>query len=189
MRKGERTLMTGPSGSGKSTLFRAIAGIWPFGAGSIAIPARATLMMLPQRPYFPVGSLHGRSSIPAKEGTFTTAKSAGARSGGIAEARVAARRKWRTGTGRCRSASNSASGSRARCCTRRSICSSTKQRPRSMNLRRRRCIACSGEIAGNHHRLDRPSLDARRLPPAQCQARPRRRSNSCAGGPVKRESE
>ena len=39
LRKGERTLMTGPSGSGKSTLFRAIAGIWPFGAGSIAVPA------------------------------------------------------------------------------------------------------------------------------------------------------
>ena len=38
---GERTLVTGPSGSGKSTLFRAIAGIWPFGNGSITIPAKA----------------------------------------------------------------------------------------------------------------------------------------------------
>ena len=70
-RKGERTLMTGPSGSGKSTLFRAIAGIWPFGAGSVAIPAGATLMMLPQRPYFPVGSLQGAVEYPAKEGAFT----------------------------------------------------------------------------------------------------------------------
>src|SRR5205814_5805132 len=43
----ERTLVIGPSGAGKSTLFRAIAGIWPFGSGSIAIPAKATLMMLP----------------------------------------------------------------------------------------------------------------------------------------------
>jgi putative ATP-binding cassette transporter len=40
LRAGERTLLTGPSGSGKSTLFRAIAGIWPFGSGSIAIPAK-----------------------------------------------------------------------------------------------------------------------------------------------------
>ncbi|QWG12497.1 ABC transporter ATP-binding protein/permease [Bradyrhizobium sediminis] len=71
LRKDERTLVTGPSGSGKSTLFRAIAGIWPFGAGSIAIPAKATLMMLPQRPYFPVGSLHGAVEYPGKEGTFT----------------------------------------------------------------------------------------------------------------------
>jgi vitamin B12/bleomycin/antimicrobial peptide transport system ATP-binding/permease protein len=71
LRKGERTLMTGPSGSGKSTLFRAIAGIWPFGAGSIAVPAGATLMMLPQRPYFPTGSLRGAVEYPAREGTFT----------------------------------------------------------------------------------------------------------------------
>jgi vitamin B12/bleomycin/antimicrobial peptide transport system ATP-binding/permease protein len=77
-RKGERTLMTGPSGSGKSTLFRAIAGIWPFGAGSIAVPASATLMMLPQRPYFPVGSLRGAVEYPAKEGAFTDSQIAGA---------------------------------------------------------------------------------------------------------------
>ena len=36
----ERTLVTGPSGAGKSTLFRAIAGVWPFGSGSIAIPGK-----------------------------------------------------------------------------------------------------------------------------------------------------
>ena len=71
LRKDERTLVTGPSGSGKSTLFRAIAGIWPFGTGSIAIPAKATMMMLPQRPYFPVGSLHSAIEYPGKEGTFT----------------------------------------------------------------------------------------------------------------------
>jgi vitamin B12/bleomycin/antimicrobial peptide transport system ATP-binding/permease protein len=68
LRSGERTLLTGPSGSGKSTLFRAIASIWPFGTGSIAIPATATLMMLPQRPYFPVGSLQAAIVYPA-EGT------------------------------------------------------------------------------------------------------------------------
>ena len=74
LRKGERTLLTGPSGSGKSTLFRAVAGIWPFGAGSIAVPAGATLMMLPQRPYFPTGSLRGAVEYPAKAGTFTDAQ-------------------------------------------------------------------------------------------------------------------
>ncbi len=71
LRKGERTLMTGPSGSGKSTLFRAIAGIWPFGAGSITVPAGATLMLLPQRPYFPTGSLRGAVEYPSTQGTFT----------------------------------------------------------------------------------------------------------------------
>ncbi|MEH2529540.1 putative ATP-binding cassette transporter [Bradyrhizobium sp. AZCC 1588] len=72
LRQGERTLVTGPSGSGKSTLFRAIAGIWPFGSGSIAVPAGATLMMLPQRPYFPTGTLRAAVEYPAKEGAFTS---------------------------------------------------------------------------------------------------------------------
>jgi vitamin B12/bleomycin/antimicrobial peptide transport system ATP-binding/permease protein len=71
IRADERTLVTGPSGAGKSTLFRAVAGIWPFGSGSIAIPARATLMMLPQRPYFPVGSLQAAIVYPAEAGAFS----------------------------------------------------------------------------------------------------------------------
>jgi vitamin B12/bleomycin/antimicrobial peptide transport system ATP-binding/permease protein len=70
LRHGERTLITGPSGSGKSTLFRAIAGIWPFGDGAVTIPAGATLMMLPQRPYFPIGTLHAAVSYPAAPGAF-----------------------------------------------------------------------------------------------------------------------
>jgi putative ATP-binding cassette transporter len=68
---GERVLVTGPSGSGKSTLFRALAGVWPFGKGEISVPANATLMMLPQRPYFPVGSLRGALAYPAAENTFS----------------------------------------------------------------------------------------------------------------------
>ena len=64
-------MLTGPSGSGKSTLFRAIAGIWPFGTGSIAIPAQAALMMLPQRPYFPVGTLRAAIAYPAEASAFS----------------------------------------------------------------------------------------------------------------------
>jgi putative ATP-binding cassette transporter len=69
--RNERTLVTGPSGAGKSTLFRAIAGIWPFATGAIDIPADATLMMLPQRPYFPIGSLHGAIAYPAEAAAFS----------------------------------------------------------------------------------------------------------------------
>jgi putative ATP-binding cassette transporter len=72
IRSDERTLVTGPSGAGKSTLFRAIAGIWPFGSGSIAIPAKARLMMLPQRPYFPVGSLKAAIVYPAEADAFSS---------------------------------------------------------------------------------------------------------------------
>jgi putative ATP-binding cassette transporter len=67
---GERTLITGPSGSGKSTLLRAIAGIWPFGDGAVTVPAAASLMMLPQRPYFPIGSLHAAITYPAEAAAF-----------------------------------------------------------------------------------------------------------------------
>ena len=72
LRTSERTLVTGPSGAGKSTLFRAIAGIWPFGNGSIAIPASATLMMLPQRPYFPIGALQAAIVYPAEADAFSS---------------------------------------------------------------------------------------------------------------------
>ena len=70
MRAGERVLLTGPSGSGKSTLFRAIAGIWPFGSGRIHVPKDARLLTLPQRPYFPVGTLATAVTYPAEPGTF-----------------------------------------------------------------------------------------------------------------------
>lgn len=71
LRAGERTLVTGPSGSGKSTLFRAIAGVWPFGDGIIATPSGATVMMLPQRPYFPIGSLQAAIVYPGETGSFS----------------------------------------------------------------------------------------------------------------------
>lgn len=74
IRAPERVLVTGPSGSGKSTLFRAVAGIWPFGTGSIFIPEKAKLMMLPQRPYFPVGILHDAVVYPAAPGAFDPAQ-------------------------------------------------------------------------------------------------------------------
>jgi putative ATP-binding cassette transporter len=69
--KGDRVLVTGPSGSGKSTLFRAIAGIWPFGSGSVTVPHDARVMMLPQRPYFPVGTLMAAVAYPAETGAFS----------------------------------------------------------------------------------------------------------------------
>jgi putative ATP-binding cassette transporter len=67
---GDRVLVTGPSGAGKSTLFRAIAGIWPFGSGTVSIPRGVKVMVLPQRPYFPVASLEGAVTYPAARGAF-----------------------------------------------------------------------------------------------------------------------
>ena len=70
---GERVLISGPSGSGKSTLFRALAGVWPFGAGTITVPKNARLMILPQRPYFPIAPLAAAVAYPAEPGTFDAA--------------------------------------------------------------------------------------------------------------------
>jgi putative ATP-binding cassette transporter len=71
---GDRVLITGPSGSGKSTLFRAIAGIWPFGSGRVQVPVNAKVMLIPQRPYFPLAPLAAAVSYPAKAGTFDDAR-------------------------------------------------------------------------------------------------------------------
>jgi putative ATP-binding cassette transporter len=65
---GSRVLVRGPSGSGKSTLFRAIAGIWPFGKGQVRLPAGEHAMFLPQRPYFPIGTLRQAVCYPAPNG-------------------------------------------------------------------------------------------------------------------------
>jgi putative ATP-binding cassette transporter len=67
---GERVLVTGPTGSGKSTLFRAIDGIWPFGSGTVTILREARMRMMPQRPYFPTGSLADAIAYPAPPGRF-----------------------------------------------------------------------------------------------------------------------
>jgi len=68
---GESVLLTGPSGSGKSTLFRAVAGIWPYSEGRIEIPEGADVMLLPQRPYVPIGSLARAVAYPAEPEAYS----------------------------------------------------------------------------------------------------------------------
>ena len=70
---GERVLLVGPSGSGKSTLFRAVAGIWPFGEGRIEIPEGAQLMVVPQKPYIPIGTLRAAIAYPAASDVYADA--------------------------------------------------------------------------------------------------------------------
>jgi putative ATP-binding cassette transporter len=70
IRPGDSILITGQSGAGKSTLLRAIAGIWPFGAGTIHVPAGANIVMLPQRPYFPIAPLAHAVTYPAAPERF-----------------------------------------------------------------------------------------------------------------------
>ncbi len=64
---GEKVLVAGESGSGKSTLIRALAGLWPWGAGSITVPRGRSIAFLPQRPYMPKGTLRTVLLYPATE--------------------------------------------------------------------------------------------------------------------------
>jgi vitamin B12/bleomycin/antimicrobial peptide transport system ATP-binding/permease protein len=61
---GSRAMITGPSGSGKSTLFRALTGLWPLGSGRVELPRDADVLVMPQRPYFPLGSLRQAFAYP-----------------------------------------------------------------------------------------------------------------------------
>jgi putative ATP-binding cassette transporter len=68
IRRPERVLIRGQSGSGKSTIMRAVAGVWPWGKGEIHLP-RGTIMFMPQKPYFPLGTLREALHYPkAPEG-------------------------------------------------------------------------------------------------------------------------
>jgi len=70
IRPGQRILVAGPSGCGKSTLFRAIAGIWPYGDGSIEIPTAAKVLFMPQKSYLPIGTLRAAIAYPAPENAY-----------------------------------------------------------------------------------------------------------------------
>jgi putative ATP-binding cassette transporter len=70
---GVSVLVAGPSGTGKSTLFRAVSGIWPFGEGAVKRPRGAEIMLLPQRPYLPGGTLRGAVAYPAAEDVYEDA--------------------------------------------------------------------------------------------------------------------
>jgi vitamin B12/bleomycin/antimicrobial peptide transport system ATP-binding/permease protein len=68
---GERLLVAGESGSGKSTLVRAIAGLWPWGGGSVNFHPDRRLFMLPQRPYVPSGTLRRAVAYPGAAEDWT----------------------------------------------------------------------------------------------------------------------
>src|SRR6266404_1261965 len=68
---GERLLVAGESGTGKSTLVRAIAGLWPWGGGSVNFHPDRRLFMLPQKPYVPSGTLRRAVAYPGAAEDWT----------------------------------------------------------------------------------------------------------------------
>ncbi|HYW64993.1 MAG TPA: ABC transporter ATP-binding protein/permease, partial [Bradyrhizobium sp.] len=75
---GERLLVAGESGSGKSTLVRAIAGLWPWGGGSVNFHPDRRLFMLPQKPYVPSGTLRRAVAYPGAADSWSAEEIAAA---------------------------------------------------------------------------------------------------------------
>ncbi|MDB5590885.1 ABC transporter ATP-binding protein/permease [Enterovirga sp.] len=69
-REGPSVLVTGPSGSGKSTMLRAISGVWPFGSGHVHVPPGRSVMLIPQKPYIPVGTLRAAVTYPGLDAQY-----------------------------------------------------------------------------------------------------------------------
>lgn len=64
---GERVLIAAAPGASKTLLFRALAGLWPWGAGRVLRPPGETIFYMPRgTPYLPRGSLREVLSYPQK---------------------------------------------------------------------------------------------------------------------------
>ncbi len=68
--RGEKILIKGRTGAGKTTIFRALAKIWPYGKGDVELPKGKKIIVLPQKPYFPIGTLEEAVSYPMPAGTY-----------------------------------------------------------------------------------------------------------------------
>jgi putative ATP-binding cassette transporter len=70
VRAGEAVWLRGASGLGKTTLMKVLAGLWPHGAGTITSP-NASMTFLPQRPYFPIGTVRDALAYPGAAVDYT----------------------------------------------------------------------------------------------------------------------
>ncbi len=71
LRRGDRLHVSGPSGSGKSSLLKAVAGLWPYGGGSIALGAGARLFLAAQEADLPERlTLRELTTYPRRSGEF-----------------------------------------------------------------------------------------------------------------------
>jgi putative ATP-binding cassette transporter len=67
----ERVLVVGQSGTGKTLLFRALAGLWPWGSGSVTRPDGESMLFMPRTQYFPPGTLREVLAYPTAVNDFT----------------------------------------------------------------------------------------------------------------------
>jgi putative ATP-binding cassette transporter len=67
---GDHVLIVGEPGTGKTLLFQAIAGLWPWGSGRVALPASDGVMFMTRRPYVPLGKLRAALTYPSRETAY-----------------------------------------------------------------------------------------------------------------------
>ncbi|MBP2291352.1 ABC transporter ATP-binding protein/permease [Azospirillum rugosum] len=63
IKPGERVLISGDPAAAVR-LFRAVARVWPWGSGRIALPAHTRVFFMPERPYLPHDTLRAALSYP-----------------------------------------------------------------------------------------------------------------------------
>jgi putative ATP-binding cassette transporter len=91
--RGTRVLVVGPNEAARTALFRATAGTWPRGVGTLIRPSLDAIFFLPQRPYLPPGTLRdllhiGRERVITDDQITAALRDAGldslqARAGGL----------------------------------------------------------------------------------------------------------
>jgi vitamin B12/bleomycin/antimicrobial peptide transport system ATP-binding/permease protein len=70
VKAGERILIVGQAGTGRTPLFRALAGLWPWGAGHIAFSSDETMLCIPRNAYLPRGTLREILAYPSPIANF-----------------------------------------------------------------------------------------------------------------------
>ena len=70
VKAGERVLIVGRAGTGTTHLFRALAGLWSWGAGRVVLPMDETMLCIPRNAYLPPGTLREILAYPSSVANF-----------------------------------------------------------------------------------------------------------------------